>query len=64
MTILTQTLSAKATKSNIRKILAITKKPEFKSIHDDMTRRRVSAIKKALKENGAFLTRVNNAVVK
>jgi len=64
MSILTQTLNAKPTKSNIRRILAITKKPEFKSVHEDITRRRVSAIKKALRENGVFLTRVNNAVVK
>ena len=64
MSILTQTLGAKPTKNNIRKILAITKKKQFKSIREDIVRRRRSAIKKALKENSDFTRAVNNAVVK
>ncbi len=64
MSILTQTLGAKATKSNVRKMLAITKKEKFKSVNEDIVQRRQAAIKKALKADTNFARAVNNALVK
>ena len=64
MAILTQLLNAKPSKSNIRKILAIAKKEEFKTVQDEIVKARRSAIRRALNKNSAFLKQVNNQVVK